>query len=425
MRNKNFKQRIRLAICTVLVVALLSGCGSTTTDVREVKNNTKVSFSWWGNDDRHQYTLDGVDVFQQQNEDIDVQCRYGVFAGYDARMQVWMRSRTETDVMQINYAWIEKYSADGTGFYDLYQLSDYIDFDNFDEADLKLGEVNGKLNAIPIAYNTETIYFNKAIYDKYGLELPKTWEDYFAAAKVMSKDGVYPFGMSKKHMFLLLIAYFEQSKGHTVFKEDGTLNLTKDEVKYILEFYKKLLDEKVILPVDQFDLSKISTGEIAGCGCWVSDTGNYGSAMSEAGGEPVLAAYPTVDGTLKGWYLKPATMYAISGNTEQPESAAQLLNFLLNSPDMAMLQKTEKGVPVSHSAYETLDQAKELGTFETEATNKMMEERDGMSVMLPIMENETLIDAFKQGADEYIYGQKSLEDSIDEIYSGMMAVFEE
>lgn len=424
MKRNFFNQRIRLVTCMLLLVGLLGGCGSNSADVREVKENTKVSFSWWGNDDRHQYTLDGVDVFQQQNEDIDVQCRYGVFAGYETRMQVWMRSHTETDVMQINYAWIDKYSSDGNGYYDLYRLSDYIDLSNFDEADLKLGEVDGKLNAIPIAYNTESIYLNKTIYDKYGLELPKTWDDYFVAAKVMSKDGIYPIAMSKKHMFLLLVAYFEQSKGRTVFKEDGSLNLSKDDVEYILQFYKRLLDENVIPPVDQFDLSKVSSGDFAGCGCWVSDTGNYGAAMEESGGEPVLAEYPTVDGTLKGWYLKPATMYAISGNTEQPESAAKLLDFLLNSPDMAELQKTEKGVPVSHSAYETLEKADALGSYETAATNKMMENRDGMSVMLPIMENETFIDAFKKGADEYIYGQKSLEESTDVIYKDMMAVFE-
>ena len=424
MKNNDFRRSISLVVCVIMGVGLLAGCAGNTAVEKESGNRTKVSFSWWGNDDRHQYTLDGVDLFQEQNGDIEVQCRYGVFDGYETRMQVWMRSHTETDVMQINYAWIDKYSSDGSAYYDLYKLADYIEFDNYDEADLKLGEVNGRLNAIPIAYNTETIFINKTIYDKYGLDIPETWDDYFKAAQVMKKDDIYPIGMSKKHMFLLLTAYFEQSKGHTMFNNDGTLNMSKGEVEELLEFYKRLLEEKVILPVDQFDLGKVAKGQIAGCACWVSDAGNYGSAIRNADCEPVIAEYPTANGDLKGWYIKPATLYAISGNTEHPEAAAKLLNFLLNSSDMAMLQKTEKGVPISHNAYETLKNADALDTYQTDASNKMMENRDCMSVMLPVMENEALINAFKEGADEYIYGKKTLDESTEAIYSGMLATYE-
>ena len=35
-----------------------------------------------------------------------------------------------------------------------------------------------------------------------------------------------------------------------------------------------------------------------------------------------------------GWFVKPATMYAISNNTEHPEAAAKLLNYLLNGEEM-------------------------------------------------------------------------------------------
>ena len=157
--------------------------------------------------------------------------------------------------------------------------------------------------------------------------------------------------------------------------------------------------------------------------CWVSDVGNYGAAILESGGEPVLAEYPTIDGDLKGWYIKPATMYAISGNTKNPEAAAKLLDYLLNSPDMAMLQGTEKGVPVSRTAYETLKNANELDTYEFDATNKMMENRSNMKIMLPIMENEALIDVFKEGADEFIYGQKSIDECAEKIYKDMHADF--
>lgn len=68
-----------------------------------------------------------------------------------------------------------------------------------------------------------------------------------------------------------------------------------------------------------------------------------------------------------GWFVKPATMYAISNNTEHPEEAAKLLNYLLNSEEMTLKQGTEKGVPISSSALAVLDECDMLTGFEVQA----------------------------------------------------------
>ena len=102
--------------------------------------------------------------------------------------------------MQINVGWLSQYSADGNGYYDLEKLSGLIDLSNFSEDILKYGRRNGKLNAIPIAMNAETVYINKTLYERCGLGIPKTWDDLFAAAKVMSKDGIYPMSGAAKSL---------------------------------------------------------------------------------------------------------------------------------------------------------------------------------------------------------------------------------
>ena len=44
-----------------------------------------------------------------------------------------MNSKTETDVMQINFGWLSEYSADGRGYYDLEKVSDVIDLSVYSE----------------------------------------------------------------------------------------------------------------------------------------------------------------------------------------------------------------------------------------------------------------------------------------------------
>jgi oligogalacturonide transport system substrate-binding protein len=51
-----------------------------------------------------------------------------------------MNSGTNADVMQINFNWLEEYSADGTGYYDLNKLKDLIDLSGYTSEDLKVGQ---------------------------------------------------------------------------------------------------------------------------------------------------------------------------------------------------------------------------------------------------------------------------------------------
>ena len=387
------------------------------------KNTTRLQMSWWGNDGRHMYTMEGVDLFQEKHPEISVDYRYGEWNGYEKRTKVWMESHNEADVMQINYAWLNVYSPDGTGFYDLNTLSDVLDLSNFTEEELSYGTKNGKLNALPIAMNTHTFYFNQDILDQYGLSVPESWDDLFSMAEVLAPEGKYVLGFAKKHLFLLMIAYYEQSFGTPFFNQDGTLAADAKGIEYILTFYKKLLDAHVICPIDSFDRAKYMSGEIVGTMCWISDTKIYCDGLAETGVKVSRGNYPKLPGAkLSGWYIKPATMWAISADTEHPQEAALLLNYLLNDPDMAKLQKTEKGVPVSDAAVAALNEEGLSETNEYKAIQEMNEHQEDLHLIIPNMENESIIDAFKSGADEYLYDKKNAQESAEAIYTSIRNV---
>lgn len=380
-------------------------------DVEQEQEPTHIQLSWWGNDGRHSYTMEGVKLFEEKNPGIDVALRYGVWNGYEKRTKVWMESHTESDVMQINYAWLNVYSADGDGFYDLNLLKDLIDLDNFTEEERSYGTKNGKLNALPIAMNTHTFYYNQDVLDSYGLQVPETWDDLFVLAKKMAPDGRYVLGLAKKHLFLLMIAYYEQSFGEPFFTQDGKIAADEKRIEFLLSFYKRLIDERVICPIDAFDRPKYMSGEVVGTMCWISDTKIHCDGLAETGVKVTRGSYPKLPGAvLSGWYVKPATMWAISADTEHPEEAAKLLNFLLNDPDMAKLQKTEKGVPVSNAAVAALKEEGLTKTNEYKAVQEMNEHQADYHLIIPNMEKEAVIDAFKSGADEYLFDKMTLSD---------------
>lgn len=412
-------KKAAVSALSFLTAVSLSSCSSepvvTTSSIQ-----TDISFSWWGNDVRNEYTIKAIQEFEKLNPDINVKCVYSEWSGYQVRSNVQMVSNTEADVMQINYAWIEQYSPDGMGYYDINSLKTYVDLSNFTENELNYGMKNGRLNALPIALNTQTIYINKTLYDQYGLSIPKCWDDIFKAAEAMNGER-YPLTANNKAMLFLLVAYAEQQSGNEFIKPDGTLGFNEKDFKTMLEFYCRLINEKVTPQVEYFERIKLDNGEYAGTAAWLSDASSYLGGAVKAGNDVAIADYIMEDSAVTlGWYTKPATMYAISANTEYPEEAARLLDFLLNSREMAELQGVEKGIPISKSARAYLEASGKLSGLQYDAFLKMNEFSDKMKVISPYMENTSILDQVQESCNTVFY-EKNTSDAEAEILMNNIA----
>jgi multiple sugar transport system substrate-binding protein len=80
---------------------------------------------------------------------------------------------------------------------------DAINLDNYYEGIVSLYNSNGVQYAVPKDHDTIALLYNKAIFDKYGVEYPTddwTWEDVEAAAKAITEageaDGVYGYAIN-------------------------------------------------------------------------------------------------------------------------------------------------------------------------------------------------------------------------------------
>ncbi|MCH5324828.1 MAG: extracellular solute-binding protein [Eubacterium sp.] len=408
--------KIKMLSALLIFALLCTGCSGESVVISHIEQ-TEISLSWWGNDVRHEYTLAAVEEFERLHPEIKVNCQYSEWSGYQLRTNARMASNTEADVMQINYAWIQQYSPNGDGFYNINDVQDYIDLSNFTEEDLDFGMQNDKLNALPIALNTQTVYINKTIYNSYGLEVPQTWEDFFDAAKVM-KGEVYPLSMVSKSMYFCTIAYAEQQTGKQFMTIDGQLMFTPEDIQIMLEFYCRLINEKVMPQPEYFDSLNVAAGQYAGTVAWVSDASSHCNKAIDNGYEIIPANYPALQPShaAEGWYAKPATMYAISKNTEHPKEAAMLLDFLLNSDEMAVLQGIEKGVPVSASARACLEENEMLTGIQYEAFLKMNEFSEKIAVVSPYLENDDMIKEFQSACNAVLYDKVSAEEQAAEIY---------
>ncbi len=397
-----------LAGISAAALAVFTGCGNEITLANE-SEEIELEASWWGSDERSEYTMEALKDFQKDHPNIRIKMTYGDFTGFELKNDVKMFSNTEADIMQINFSWLDKYQKQGLEFYDLGSLSDVLDLSQYDETELSYGTNDeGKIVALPIAVNAKLVIYNKELYDSYGIDLPKTWDDLYDAAKIMNKDGVYPIDLDDYGIWMACVAYVEQTTGRKVFDDDGNFIFTKKDVEDMIEFYLDLVDKGVVERIPSRDDTHLSDGVYAGTLQWASGAEGYAVKYSDDGSAAQVALPPTMEGAKReGWYVKPATMYAIGSNTEHPKEAAELLSFMVEDKRMALRQKLEKGVPCNDKALKALDENGDLKGIQNDGAQLIQEAN--YPLMYPSFEADVYQMALRSAIDEVIFGKSSVE----------------
>jgi oligogalacturonide transport system substrate-binding protein len=200
--------------------------------------------------------------------------------------------------------------------------------------------------------------------------------------------------MNEKFYWLTACAYMEQTTGHKPFGTDGKPLLTQEDLAVMLEFSTRIIDEKVSKLGSEYDRRDFSMLRTAGTVSWASDSGYFEDAAKNMKMEIAIGPYITADSYLSyGWYEKPTGLYAIRKDTAYPQAAGKLVNYLINSADMAANLEMTKGTPISSAASEALEARGLLKGIEYEANRQMMSEAR-LQTMCPTMENSSLIDIY-------------------------------
>jgi ABC-type glycerol-3-phosphate transport system substrate-binding protein len=73
----------------------------------------------------------------------------------------------------------------------------------------KLSVQDGKQYYVPVAYDWEAVYYNKAVFAQYNLEPPQTWDEFLQVCDTLLAKGVTPLaiGGDGPHTGLLWLDY--------------------------------------------------------------------------------------------------------------------------------------------------------------------------------------------------------------------------
>ena len=389
----------------------------------------KLSFSWWGNDDRHQATQNAIDAFNAAHAGaIEVTGEPSGFGNLEETFATRYAGGTAADVMTVNYPWVIQYSPNGDGFYDLDQVKDIIDFSQYDEGFLEFGKTGGKMQAVPYGQNTLGLYVNKSAFDRAGItELPTTFEEYKKAAEIFTQQDPNAYMIVSPTFRFAAVYYLQQKTGKGEFAEDLSMNYTVDDYKEALLWYKDLADAHVFCsrkdyienvgnePVSIAQNAKYINGGYAGVLEWTGGIASNAKTLEDKGDELVVAPLPVIDGAVfEGTMAKPSLLFAISRDSKNPKEAAEFLQYILNDPEGTKLMGSTRGMVASRAAKASLEADGQI----TGAVKQAYDFTDVAKVInnSPIFENAIFTNSYESNYEKFEFGKSTAEEAAQAIF---------
>jgi len=396
-----------------------------------------ITFSWWGDDPRHNATNEIIDLFVSENPGVTITPFYAPWSGFQDVFAGDLMANSEADLMQINFNWLQLYSPFGTTFMDLEDpiITEHLDLSNWSTADIDIVRTNGVVQAVPTGMTARVPFMRRDIYEAAGLNIEdiNTWEDLKAAGNTIQEElgeDVWAFGkLGNASTAYFMFSWLEQYTGRQFVDDDNQFSYTLEELTAAFQFIQDLMDNGV-LAYGQFDSAAFNStnenwinGHFGAVFEWDSSINNWINNLD--GGEDLIAVrdHFTMDGAqLSGVMTRPSMGFAISNNSDYPEVAAAFLNFMLTDPRAVAILGTDRGVPANQvglAHFEDLVAAGEIGGAAIDANN--VHANAVRTTMSPVFEFPTVRAIYENQLEALIYGFTTVEEAAQFVYDNIQA----
>jgi multiple sugar transport system substrate-binding protein len=338
------------------------------------QETTELQIAWWGSQNRHDRTIQVLDMFKVANPGVEIVYEFAAFNDYWTLLNTKAAGQQLPCIMQQDYAFLSEWqSRDLLASLDPYIESGVIDTTNIDQLLLDGGKVGDEVYAISLGSNSQTFILDVDAFESAGLELPDpqwTWTDFEEISMQIHNEldiwainiGVPGVGNSGLEDIQLWKAV-NIGLGQPMVTEDGTaLGIT--DWQPTIDYFKMIrrLQEAGAVPSGEesteygsvpLESSQIVTGSTAMQYQW---SNQVVAIYSGAGPDRNFRLWhlPRSEGSAATNYLKPSQFFSITSSCETPELAAQIINFFTNDLTANEALFAERGVPISSAVRDHL-----------------------------------------------------------------------
>lgn len=323
-----------------------------------------LRMSWWGEADRNATTDEVVAGFTAEHPNITVETEPSDFESYFDKIATSTAASDAPDVMALGGAYPLEYGAKGA-LVDLGTLGEQLDMSAFNEAALSGATYEDAVYGAPTGGNAIGLLANPRIFEEAGVELPDdetwTWDEFAELAAEISDqhpdDGTYGFEMQVTD----ILGSYAGQRGTGIYDWDGQLAV---DTATLVDFWdlEQGLVESGAQPSAEVttefqgqspELTLMGTGKAAMGFIYSNLLGTYADA---SGDDLVLLKIPgEQEFDHPGVTVLPSQYWAVSSQSEHPEAAALLVDYLVNSPEAGAKILADRGLPFNTEVFSAIE----------------------------------------------------------------------
>lgn len=208
--------------------------------------------------------------------------------------------------------------------------------------------VSGKsIYALPEDSGPMALLYNKAIFDKYGIAVPKTWDEFAADAQKLHQADPNEYLTSDGGDGLFASSMIWQAGGHP-YSVDGTkvtVNLQDAGTKKWTAVWNKLVEGKLLAPTPSYSddwYKQLGNGQIASLVSAAWMPGLLESSAAPASGNWRVAPMPTYDGGKAASANYGGSAEAVTKQSKNPALAAAFIKWI-NTSDAGVQALIDSG----------------------------------------------------------------------------------
>lgn len=442
------KKWLAISLCASMLVSVTAGCsGSSASSTAPAASSQKVStstpqssavsptteeaslrFMWWGGESRHKATVEALDLYMKNNPGVKIEYEYGGWDGYFDKLLTQLAGNNAPDIVQLSYTNVSEYVVRNQ----LEPLNDYIDKGILDVSHLNATlletyNIDGNYYGIPSGVNVQLLYYNQTLFDEYGIEYPAsgmTMDEYYAKAKEFT-EAARAAGKEDVWGMELYGRAFDVDFQRMVIDEGGQYwtddlsapTFNSPEGIKALEYAKKPLDEGFAVPMEVTvsNPSGVTNFVLGNCAMVIDNATSAAGFAATIDFDMGMELAPFGNNKKVTWY-QASQVFTITEQSEYPEIAADIIDYIVNDPEAGEILAFERGIPVNDEIRAAaMEGASDVEVKELTLVNGAAE-HTGDGVPMPFPPGYLEINTeFGRLREIYLYNQATAEQTMSDL----------
>jgi multiple sugar transport system substrate-binding protein len=310
----------------------------------------QLSFFFWGGDKRIQLTQQVLDLYHERHPEVTFTVSSQPNAGYFDALAKRIDGGDAPDLFQIDDNYLTEF-AQRDYLLDLvpFIADNRIDLAQVSNGLVRYGRVDDRQVGIAAAENTAALVYDKSLLDRLGLAAPSSGMSYpqylaWAATITEKSDGAVAGTMDPSADYKAFWLWLRSQDKE--FYSGARLGFTEADVTAWFRLWQDARDDgvtpgaPVIHEANAGDATKqlVVTGKAATSFMW---SNQLPEMQQKTKNELGIVAYP---GAASAAWARASMYWSVHRATAHPEVAADVIDFLVNDPEAAVILGTERGL---------------------------------------------------------------------------------